>query len=398
MIVLNQDETGCDRPIKLWPPGHGQLSSLVGWYEQFDHDVYQQFRNLANHPLARKWVCGMPDYHLGYGMPIGGVLATQGGVVPNAVGVDIGCGMIAVRTILEADSVNRDTLAKLRAAIHARVPVGQKHHDKGVTLDMVPPAPARSAVVAEQWDRAAYQLGTLGGGNHFIELQKDEENNLWIMLHSGSRNVGFKVCQHYAAVAKDYMKSFHVKVDPDLAFLPISVPEHEMYLAEMQWCMAFAEANRKAMLTAVHEAFRDVMKGEILSDLTVDTHHNFAAMEHHGGENLMIHRKGAVKAEGLVTIPGSMGTASFIGEGLASPESFNTCSHGAGRRMSRTEAKKTITHEQAVKSMGDVVYGVREGDYDEMPAAYKDIDEVMAAQSDLVTPLYRLTPLTVVKG
>lgn len=395
MIVLNPTEHGTELPIKLWTPGPDSC-----WQDPGFHDVYQQFRNLANHPLASKWVCAMPDFHLGYGMPIGGVLATKGGVVPNAVGVDIGCGMIAERTIIVADDLSRDDLEALRLAIFERVPVGFKHHDARRVLPIQLQGDSKAlAVAGSQLDRAAYQLGTLGGGNHFIELQRcDDDGRLWIMLHSGSRNVGKQVCDHYNKVAKAYMDKFHVSVERDLAFLPDNVPEYEGYLAEMRWCMSFAEANRRAMMEAVYDAFFSVLAVHLGSDITVDTHHNFAAMEHHGGENLMIHRKGAVKATGLVTIPGSMGTASYIGEGLTPTESFNTCSHGAGRVMGRKVANRTITHERAVESMAHVVYGVREGKYDEMPDCYKKIDDVMAAQADLVTPLYRLTPLTVVKG
>ena len=218
------------------------------------------------------------------------------------------------------------------------------------------------------------------------------------MLHSGSRRVGKEVGDHYDKVAQSYMQSFKVDVDKELAFLPDTVPEYDQYLAEMHWCMGYAEANRQAMLAAVHAAFKSLGCKHTIVDIEVETHHNFAAMEYHFGENLMIHRKGAVRATGLVTIPGSMGTASFIGDGLTPRESFNTCSHGGGRVMGRGEANRTITHNQAVESMEDVVFEVREGQYDEMPGAYKPIDEVMAAQADLVRPLYRLTPLTVVKG
>lgn len=378
-------------PIKVW------MGSRM---KDYDSPVFDQFRNLANHPLACKWVCAMPDAHLGYGMPIGGVLATQGGVVPNAVGVDIGCGMIAVQTNVLADALSREVLRAMQLAIYDRVPVGFKHHEERQNL------PDRDLfktegllpVVSQHYERAKYQLGTLGGGNHFIELQRcEEDGRLWIMLHSGSRNIGKQVCDYYHKIAKKYMVAFHVDVEADLAFLPTSVPEYDLYLAEMHWCMKFAEANRRAMLEATYAALLSCdLAFEV--DITVDTHHNFVAMEYHGGENLMIHRKGAVKATGFVTIPGSMGTASYIGEGLSSTESFNTCAHGAGRRMGRKEANRTITHERAVESMAHVVYGVREGDYDETPDAYKNIDDVMTAQADLVKPLYRLIPLTVVKG
>ncbi len=396
MIVLDQTDTGCALPIKIWTPDN-VLPYDNGWQL-----VYTQLRNLANHPLAVRHVCAMSDFHPGYGMPIGGVLATQGGVVPNAVGSDIGCGMIAQRLNIQADDLNREDLKAIQQAIYARVPVGFKSHDGPrplPTTKMQPSAPAGSAVISKNWARATAQLGTLGSGNHFIELQRcDEDGRLWLMLHSGSRRIGKEVGDHYDKIAKAYMQSFKVHVDKELAFLPDTVPEYKQYLADMRWCMNYAEANRQTMLAAVHGAFKSLGCADLGVDLEVETHHNFAAMENHFGENVMIHRKGAVKATGLVTIPGSMGTASFIGEGLTPRESFNTCSHGGGRVMGRGEAKRTITHEQAVASMADVVFDVREGQYDEMPDAYKKIDEVMAAQADLVKPLYRLTPLTVVKG
>ena len=396
MIVLDRADTGCTLPIKIWTPNNVIIDN-DGWQL-----VYTQLKNLANHPLAVRHVCAMADFHPGYGMPIGGVLATKGGVVPNAVGSDIGCGMIAQRLNIQADDLNREALKALQQAIYARVPVGFKRHDSEHPLPMMLRGPSidhNLVVVAAHYQRAKHQIGTLGGGNHFIELQRcDEDGRLWLMLHSGSRRIGKEVGDHYDKIAKAYMQSFKVYVDKELAFLPDTVPEYGQYRIDMRWCMDYAEANRKAMLVAVHDAFKSLGCADTGVDLEVETHHNFAAIEDHFGENLMIHRKGAVKATGLVTIPGSMGTASFIGEGLTPRESFNTCSHGGGRVMGRGEAKRTITHEQAVASMANVVFDVREGQYDEMPDAYKKIDEVMAAQDDLVRPLYRLTPLTVVKG
>jgi len=380
-------------PLKIWIPGKLPQEDDPQWVP-----VFEQFKNLTNHPLASKWVCGMPDYHLGYGMPIGGVLATKGGVVPNAVGVDIGCGMVAVRTTLEATSFSKGDLEELRNLIHAQVPVGKGSH---TTLGSPAPKVPEGAgpVTVGEYDRAQYQLGTLGGGNHFIEIQRDEEGYLWIMLHSGSRHIGLSVCNYYHKIAKKYMEAFHVDVHPDLSFLPNAVPEAADYLGEMHWCMKWAEENRQTMLNEVFRAFETI--GRSLEDritLEVDTHHNFATLEYHFGESLLIHRKGAVKADGLVTLPGSMGTSSYICRGLNPKDSFNTCAHGAGRQMGRKVANATITHEEAVKAMENVVYGVRQGDYDEMPRAYKDIEEVMGAQSDLAEPVYRLTPLMVVKG
>ncbi len=377
-------------PIKVWEVG--ELAA--------DEAVLQQFCNLANLPLAEKWVCAMPDYHLGYGMPIGGVLATRGGVVPNAVGVDIGCGMIAAETTLEAARLSREDLQTIREAIHARVPVGFKHHEEKQALPDRLQNTWEVGVVGEQYERASYQLGTLGGGNHFIELQKAPDGRLWIMLHSGSRNVGKQVCDHYSKVAKKYMQDFASAVpDLDLSFLPRSVPEYGQYMAEMGWCLAFAEESRKLMLDAVLKALSGFVDA-VEIDRFVDTHHNFAAMENHYGQNLLVHRKGAVKAQGLVTIPGSMGTASFICEGLEPAESFNACSHGAGRVIGRKAANRLWAdkHDDAVKMMEHVAFGVREGDYDELPTCYKDIDAVIEAQADLVKPVVRLEPLAVVKG
>lgn len=389
MFVLNSERI----PIKIW----AEESDLAG----FD-DAITQAKNLANHPLARKWVGLMPDFHVGYGMPIGGVLATQGGVVPNAVGVDIGCGMIAAQTTIPADSLSRDWLQQLREEIHRRVPVGHAHHatpQKHPYLIEAASLPiAADPVIGPQLRAADQQIGSLGGGNHFIEIQRDQDGYVWLMIHSGSRNLGKRVCDYYHGRAKSYMAMFHSQIpDMDLAFLPVGVPEHDAYLAAMRFCMGFAEASRAQMEQQVEAAVR-TLGVEFAVTRLFDTHHNFAATETHYREPLMIHRKGAVRAEGFLTIPGSMGTASYICEGLSPRESFNTCSHGAGRVLGRKQANRTITHDQAVEAMKNVVFGVRDGDYDEMPMAYKDIDRVITQQSDLVRPLHRLLPLAVVKG
>ena len=223
MIVLDPQDTGCKLPIKIWapekdfsPPGRDKAAAYKGWQL-----VWTQLNNLANHPLAVRHVCAMPDFHPGYGMPIGGVLATRGGVVPNAVGSDIGCGMIAQRLNIQADDLNREDLKALQQAIYARVPVGFMRHGGPRPLlgDVVPAAPAGNSVISEHWERATQQLGTLGGGNHFIELQRcDEDGRLWLMLHSGSRRIGKEVGDHYDKVAQAYMQSFKVDVDKELAF------------------------------------------------------------------------------------------------------------------------------------------------------------------------------------
>lgn len=393
MVIINKNKI----PIKIW----AEQEDIVHFSNAID-----QASNLANHPLCQKWVALMPDFHVGFGMPIGGVIATKGGVIPNAVGVDIGCGMIATQTNLKADALPKIILEQLRLNIHKRVPVGmsgqptkQNHPwlvDKNVeSFGLLFSEVVGRSKVREEADR---QIGTLGGGNHFIEIQKDEDDTVWIMIHSGSRGFGKKICDFYHAKAVNWCEKYHAAIPTkELAFLPTGTDDYEEYMRSMNFAMVYAEENRKAMYKAVIEAFHDVGQFPKVQQ-QFDTHHNFAAMENHYGENLLIHRKGAVKASGLVTIPGSMGTASYICKGLEPKESFNSCSHGAGRVMGRRQANEAITHEQAVEAMKDVVFGVKQGDYDEMPMAYKDIDKVIEYQKDLVTPVYKLTPLTVAKG
>lgn len=385
-------------PIFIW----GKEDDLPAF-----ENAIQQARNLANHPLARKHVALMPDYHLGYGMPIGGVFATRGGVVPNAVGVDIGCGMIAAKTTIEADSITREQLQIIREKIHFLIPVGFKVHDEKQYSTPNVGVMNNTPIVAKHIDNAMVQFGTLGGGNHFIEIQKDEDGYVWVMVHSGSRGIGKKVCDHYDDIAVKYMQMFHSDLPPsegkkpELAFLPEGVPEYKQYLNDMQWCLEFAEGSREQMLGKALEAMDNVTgRVELAPEEMgiIRTHHNYAVMENHMGENLLVHRKGAVRANGPVIIPGSMGTASYIAQGLDNKLSFGTCSHGAGRVMGRKEANRTITKERAHESMQHVVFGIRDGDYEEMPDAYKQIDEVMANQSDLVQPVHRLVPLAVVKG
>jgi tRNA-splicing ligase RtcB len=378
-------------PIYVW----AEETDLAGFDSAID-----QARDLANHPIARQHVALMPDFHVGYGMPIGGVLATKGGVLPNAVGVDIGCGMIAARTDIEAASLNRDTLQAIRAEVHARVPVGFNQHATPQFLwDGAREAAEVLPVIAKRFDAASLQVGSLGGGNHFIEMQRDGEGHVWLMVHSGSRNLGKQVCDYYDRIARNYMAAMSIEVpSKDLAFLPEETPEHDEYLASMRWCLRFAEESRERMLARVTEVVESVLARPFEVGTPVQTHHNYAALEEHEGEEVWVHRKGAVRAQGLVTIPGSMGTASYIARGLDNPLSFGTCSHGAGRVLGRKEANRVITHAEAEKAMEHVVFGVRKGDYDEMPQAYKDIDKVMRNQADLVEPEVRLTPLAVVKG
>jgi len=393
MVTINKNKI----PIKIW----AEQEDIINFSNAID-----QASNLANHPLCQKWVALMPDFHVGFGMPIGGVIATKGGVIPNAVGVDIGCGMIATQTSLNTQLLDKASLQKIRLEIHKRVPVGTAGHAQRQNHPWLSDDNVKNnnlffdPVVGKQKVReeADRQIGSLGGGNHFIEIQKDQDDQIWIMLHSGSRGFGHKICEYYHKQAVEFCEKYHSAIPTkELAFLPVDTDDYRGYMLAMNFAMVYAEENRKAMYKAVKEAFEACgFKYQELQQF--DTHHNFAAMENHYGENLMIHRKGAVKASGLVTIPGSMGTASYICKGLEPKESFNSCSHGAGRVMGRRQANEAITHEEAVEAMKDVVFGVKQGDYDEMPAAYKDIEKVIKYQKDLVKPMYKLTPLAVAKG
>lgn len=389
-------------PMKVW----GTKESVL---EQAG--AIEQALNLANHPLAEAFIALMPDFHPGYGMPIGGVAALKGGVIPNAVGNDIGCGMMAARTEIYAAELTTDNLKDIRLAIHRRVPVGNSLHidlqsdelydetSKDVFREGtngLSPYP----VIFENWDRTRKQLGTLGGGNHFMEFQVNPaDGKLWVMLHSGSRGVGEKIKTFYDNKAKElntlWRSGGYTK---ELAFLPTGTEWYHLYMREMEWAMRWATANRHRMLREIDEAVRDVMGFGLQFEETIETHHNYAAMENWFGENFLVHRKGAVRAIGNVIIPGSMGTASYIARGLNNQFSFGSCSHGAGRLRSRTATNKLYDLERAKAEMAHVVYGVKEGQFDEMPGAYKDIHAVMEQQADLVEPLHRLAPIMVVKG
>lgn len=373
------------------------------WATDADEKTLEQLRHLARLPFAVDAIGAMPDAHVGYGMPIGGVLATWGAVIPNAVGVDIGCGMRACRTDVRAEEMTREKLTAAMGLIRKLVPVGFAHHQKAQPLDWDP----GMGVAYREFSKAEKQVGTLGGGNHFIELQAGDDGFVYVMLHSGSRNVGKQVADHYNRLARDLNAKWHVSV-PDaweLAFLPLDEPSGQLYVQEMTACVEFARLNREAMLRAIVTALVDAWKitGEGLVGGSLDVAHNYAAMEHHRGKNVLVHRKGATRARAgeLGIIPGSQGSKSFIVKGKGNPLSFESCSHGAGRKMGRKEAERSLdlaTEQQKLDDLG-VVHSVRtKGDLDEAPGAYKDVDVVMANQTDLVDIVTVLRPLAVVKG
>jgi len=367
------------------------------WLDDIEEGALMQARNLANLPFVFKWVAIMPDSHQGYGMPIGGVLATSGVIVPNAVGVDIGCGMAACKTSLT--EISTEALKSVMGKIRKVIPVGFNHQAEEQRWDGFDDAPD-IPIIQRELSSAKKQLGTLGGGNHFIEIQRGDDGHIWLMIHSGSRNFGLKTADEYHKTAQRLCEKWYSFMpDKDLAFLPIDTDAGNAYYKAMNYCLKFAQANRALMIGRAIDALYSETGATVLDE--IDIHHNYAAFEHHYGKDVLVHRKGATKATLGLTgiIPGSMGTFSYITEGLGNPESFFSSSHGAGRRMGRNEAKRTLNLESEQVKMAGIVHGLRSAsELDEAPGAYKDIDVVMENQNDLVKIRVSLSPLANIKG
>jgi tRNA-splicing ligase RtcB len=372
------------------------------WLDEIEEGAIKQAVNLANLPYAVKHIAIMPDSHVGYGMPIGAILATKNVIVPNAVGVDIGCGMCAQQTSLT--EISTEKLKEVMGLIRAKIPLGFEHHTERQDETLMPEGHENLVVVKNQYLSALKQIGTLGGGNHFIEIQQGNDGHIWVMIHSGSRNLGLRVAEHYNKTAIKLNEKYYSMVPKkqELAFLPIETQEAHLYMSEMKYCVEFALANRKLMMTRIMESFNEVM-GEIQIGELINKSHNFAAWENHYGENVLVHRKGATRAyEGdLGMIPGSMGTKSFIVRGLGNPESFKSCSHGAGRKLGRKQASRELNLNDEIERMNEqgIIHGIRDKkDLDEAPGAYKDINFVMENQKDLIEIVVELKPLGVIKG
>lgn len=374
------------------------------WLDELDEDTLKQAKNLANLPFAFKHVSIMPDSHVGFGMPIGGVFAAKDYVIPNAVGVDIGCGMCAVKTSLT--SIEAETLKKVMSRIRELIPVGMKHHQRKQDESLMPDEETKGTIIVdEEYENALTQVGTLGGGNHFIEIQRDREGFIWMMVHSGSRNIGFKAAAYYNKLATQLNERWKTGVPKEwqLAFLPIDSDEGTQYLREMNYCIKFALANRKLMIERVKEALESVITGGIKYEPLINIPHNYAAVEKHFGHNVVVHRKGATSAQDGETgiIPGSQGTKSYIVKGKGNRESFTSCSHGAGRKLGRNQAINTLSFNEEKEKLDrlGIIHALRsKSSLDEAPGAYKDIDMVMRNQEDLVDILVELSPLAVVKG
>lgn len=383
-----------DTPIKIWA-------------KYVDAHAMKEIFNLSTLPFVFHHLAFMPDVHGGKGMPIGGVLATKGVVIPNAVGVDIGCGMCAVKTSLKVADIPSEVLRKqILRGIRKQIPLGFDHHKEAQDEAFMPQGfdIDKMTIVKRQYASAKKQVGTLGGGNHFLELQKDTEGMLWVMIHSGSRNLGAQVGSYYNEKAKVLNKCWFSNVDPDIdmAFLPMQTAEAHAYWDEMNYCIDFALCNRRLMMERICQTIGDVYP-DVEYEPMFNIAHNYAVWENHFDEKCIVHRKGATRARmgEIGIIPGSQGTKSYIVEGLGNVDSFQSCSHGAGRAMSRTEAVRSLSLEAEVAKLEaqGIVHAIRgQKDLEEAAGAYKDIDEVMANQTDLVKIVTELSPVAVIKG
>lgn len=394
----------------------GSATPIKGWVRgvPLEDAAHQQLRNIAAIPFVGPWVAVMPDVHLGKGATVGSVIPTRGAIIPAAVGVDIGCGMAAMRTTLRASDLP-DSLAQLRNGIERSVPVGNGRGGEHWKLpDSIETRVAQSGLVERldaikqkhrkiRTDKLDRQIGTLGGGNHFIELCLDEADRVWVMLHSGSRGTGNLIGSYFIERAREQLAhrvlGFHLP-DKDLAFFMEGEPLFDDYVEAVSWAQDYARENREAMMARVLHELRHRLPKFQLEKMAVNCHHNYVQKETHGDVDLLVTRKGAVSARAgeLGIIPGSMGAKSFIVRGLGNADSFHSCSHGAGRVMSRTAARQQITLAQHREATAHVECRKDAGVIDESPAAYKDIDAVMAAQSDLVEIVHTLRQVLCVKG
>ena len=381
------------------------------WTEDVTPDAVRQLEQVARLPFVHPHVAAMPDVHAGIGSTIGSVIPTRGAIVPAAVGVDIGCGMIAARLSIDANALP-DSLGAVRSEIEARVPVGFGMHDErnvrtsGVArlkpgydaLTGRVPALAKMMKHRDGWQR---QIGTLGGGNHFIEVCLDEHDRVWVMLHSGSRGIGNRIGSYFIALAREEMLALDAKLpDRNLAWLREGTESFDLYVEALGWAQDYASENRAQMLALVLEALRATLPPFEVTEHAVNCHHNYVARERHFGAEVYVTRKGAIRAGAgeLGIIPGSMGARSYIVRGKGSAESFCSCAHGAGRRMSRSQAKKTFTEDDLARQTAGVECRKDAGVVDEIPGAYKDIDAVMANQADLVDVVHTLKQSVCVKG
>lgn len=381
---------------------------LFSWASLIDEKTVDQARTSASMPFIYPHLALMPDAHLGLGATVGSVIPTLGAIMPAAVGVDIGCGMIAVKTQFTRPDLDGRDLAELREQIERSIPLSAGRDNRKIVATAEPRVAELEALAeAARFNPATYakhwrnQLGSLGSGNHFIEVSVDESDTVWMFLHSGSRGVGNRIAQHHIKVAQRLAKQWWIDLpNPDLAYLVEGSPEFAAYIRELRWAQRFALLNREEMMDRVANQLGRFLGVAVEEQERINCHHNFTESEMHFGKRVWVSRKGAIMADqgrpGL--IPGSMGTASYVVEGKGNPVALNSSPHGAGREYSRSAARKTFTHEQLREAMVGIEYRDTDAFLDEIPAAYKPIDRVMADAADLVSVRHTLRQLVNVKG
>ena len=383
---------------------------FFSWASIADPETLDQVERISWMPFVEPHVALMPDAHLGKGAAVGSVIPTRGAVIPSAVGVDLGCGMVAVRTQWTEDQVRaRGALSDLREGIEARVPMSAGKYTDALTAT----AEKFTMDLEADWNVSVQgraidsfsptwrnQLGTLGGGNHFIEIVADEDDRVWAFLHSGSRGIGNKIATHFMNLAVEYCRRNFIEVDRDLAYLVEGTTEFEQYMDAVKWAQRFAYLNREEMMIQTLNALEGFMGAPVEKSEEVNCHHNFMQREHHHGKNLIVTRKGAIEARDgqLGLIPGSMGTASYVVKGHGNPLSFNSAPHGAGRNFSRRKARETFTHDDLKAAMTGIEWRDTEAFVDEIPEAYKDIDHVMKDAAGLVSAVHQFRQLVNCKG
>ncbi|HEX8195849.1 MAG TPA: RtcB family protein [Pyrinomonadaceae bacterium] len=383
----------------------GAKADVLSWVNhELSREEQDMLRNVSRLPCLFKHVSLMPDAHLGIGSMVGSVVATKGAVIPATVGVDIGCGMMAVKTPFKSGILD-GKLKELRHEIERAIPVGfnayKESPDEASRWDGWSEFDELHTAVQDRRKKAMTQLGTLGGGNHFIEVCIDTEDNVWMMLHSGSRNIGKELAERHIATAKS-LHRLNELPDPALAYFIQGTPEFQAYWHDLDWAQRYALKSREVMMNRLLKSFNRMFNDgkAFRPEIAVNCHHNYVSPEVHFGEEVYVTRKGAIRADqGMYgIIPGSMGAKSFIIKGLGNPQSFNSCSHGAGRKMSRTAAKKKFSREDLAAQTAGVECRKDAGVVDEIPGAYKDIDEVMRNQSDLVEIVAEIKQVVCVKG
>ncbi len=386
-----------------------RVGNVLSWGSDLEDETIEQAAKASRLPFVKGHLALMPDAHVGMGATIGSVIPTQGAIIPSAVGVDIGCGMIAAETSLTSDQLPDDFdrfLVRVERAVPAGLGQGHgsaKHPERRALTVEVPPYTGASPLTTKQIGKITDQFGSLGSGNHFVEICVDERGQVWVVLHSGSRGIGNQLATQHIEAAKGLMKKMFISLeDPDLAYLAENTPEFDAYIADMLWAQEYARANREAMVDAVLCELWDFCDSSARELRRINCHHNYTEREHHHGHNVWLTRKGAIRArrDDFGVIPGSMGTSTYIVRGLGNPASYESCSHGAGRRMSRSRARREIPLEEFVASMGKRDWQMGKADQllDEAPQAYKDINQVMSDQADLVTVVHTLNQILNYKG